>query len=190
MNETRKFHGISYNIDGVDLLALGSLCQEYEVQWVIDRIVSYIVDDEVEFDNMPYRTQLRLLKLLFMIDKEADEDGIPEDDTMRGEMIHCLKESFQVLKMTEEFSWLPIPVKILVARKCLFIIGEKKFSKPLKSKKTKLGRRKIFKLLTNAKDCGLLRLLEEHSQNEFAFKYGDKRKNDDEGIQFILGTRQ
>ena len=96
------------------MFALASLCQEYQVQWIIDEIESYI-SHEIRFEDETYQSKLRFLKLTSMMGFNQSVE----------ELIQVLDKSFQVLKMTEEFTWLNTSTKILITRKCLFELGEK-----------------------------------------------------------------
>ncbi|XP_066911876.1 uncharacterized protein [Clytia hemisphaerica] len=150
-------------IDGdVDLYALTSICQEYQVQWIIDKIGNYIAE-EIEFGDETYQSQLRLLKLVSMM-------GF---DYTRKELIQVLNEPFQVLKMTEEFTWLNKSTKILVARKCLFELGKKNIVLFY----SKLSYRKKFKLLTNKESFALMNVLEKYAQDEIFFDINEEMKS-------------
>ena len=149
------------------MFALASICQEYQVQWIIDKIGNYITE-ELKFDDETYQTRLRFLKLVCMIKKEEKIE----------ELIQTLDEPFQVLKMTEEFTWLNTSTKILIARKCLFELGNKKF-KIMSDLPEQLAE---FQLLTTENGCGLLSILKEYSQIEFTFENID---NDEDGFGLL-----
>ena len=146
------------------MFALASICQEYQVQWIIDKIGCYVTE-KVNFDDETYQSQLRFLKLACMIEKEETIE----------ELIQVLNEPFQVLKMTEEFTCLNTSTKILIARKCLFELGNKKF-KIMSYSPEKLAE---FQLLTNENGCGLLSILKEYSQIEFTFENIDDDEDED-----------
>eukprot|EP00111_Clytia_hemisphaerica_P015762 TCONS_00046536-protein len=150
----------------VDLYALASICQEYQVQWIIDKIGNYI-STKVKFGGETYQSLLRFLKLACMIKKE---------DVVK-KLIQILDQPFQLLKMTEEFTWLNTSAKILVARKCLFTLAEESFNE---SEASLPANRVKFNLLMNEDGCGLLNILQEYSQIEFDFQNdNDEEEKDD-----------
>ena len=100
--------------DETDVFILSPLCQEYQIDWLTDKIKSYILQRNVVPTTWSTSNTETVLKYLSLADTMSFGHNVEES------VIDLINEPFQNVHMESQFLQLSQRIQILIARKLLW----------------------------------------------------------------------
>ena len=135
-----------------NLTAFADICKEFQVDWINDRIKSFLETLNMSGDEETHQLLVCLGIASKMNFNEAEEN-----------LVDQMSENFVITQMRQEFSSLDTKTKVLVARKRLgFLMWSCHFG---------FQNFVEVKVFLNNESAGLLSILKDYRQKEVTFQY-------------------